>query len=82
MVSADQQAMIEFKGSYFKRDVIRRAVRWYVAYPIGYRQLEEMMNSLARQTRYTFVGIACPPGKFATEPGNEARRRSGRRDIC
>src|SRR3984957_14562837 len=35
--------MIEFKGSHFERDVILRAVRWYVAYPISYRQLEEMM---------------------------------------
>ena len=35
--------MIEFKGSHFERDVILWAVRWYVAYPISYRQLEEMM---------------------------------------
>ena len=35
--------MIEFKGSHFERDVILLAVRWYVAYPISYRQLEEMM---------------------------------------
>jgi transposase-like protein len=43
-VSADQRAMIEFKGSHFERDVILWAVRWYVAYPISYRQLEEMME--------------------------------------
>src|ERR1700709_1226001 len=36
--------MIEFKGSHFKRDVILWAIRWYVAYPIGYRQLEEVME--------------------------------------
>ncbi len=35
--------MIEFKGSHFGRAVILWAVRWYVAYPISYRQLEEMM---------------------------------------
>ena len=34
--------MIEFKGSHFERDVILWAIRWYVAYPISYRQLEEM----------------------------------------
>jgi putative transposase len=33
--------MIEFKGSHFEWDVILWAVRWYVAYPISYRQLEE-----------------------------------------
>jgi transposase-like protein len=39
-----QQAMIEFKGSHFEREVILWGVRWYVAYPISYRQLEEMMD--------------------------------------
>src|SRR3954451_14873700 len=39
-----QPTMIEFKGSHFERDVILWAVRWYVAYPISYRQLEEMMD--------------------------------------
>jgi transposase-like protein len=37
-------AMIDFKGSHFERDVILWGVRWYVAYPMSYRQLEEMME--------------------------------------
>ena len=36
--------MRNFKGSQFERDIILWAVRWYVAYPISYRQLEEMMG--------------------------------------
>jgi hypothetical protein len=36
--------MIEFKGSHFERDVILWGVRWYLAYPISYRPLEEMME--------------------------------------
>ena len=36
--------MIKSKGSHFERDVILRAIRWYVAYPINYRRLEEMME--------------------------------------
>ena len=36
--------MIEFKGSHFERDVILWDVRWYVAYPISNRQLEEIME--------------------------------------
>ena len=36
--------MIEFKGSHFERDVILWGLRWYVAYPISCRQLEEMMG--------------------------------------
>ena len=36
--------MVEFKGSHFERDVILWGIRWYVAFPISYRQLEEMME--------------------------------------
>jgi putative transposase len=44
MGSVGRQAMIEFKGSHFEREVVLWGVRWYVAYPISYRQLEEMME--------------------------------------
>ncbi len=36
--------MIDFKGSHFERDVILWGVPWYLAYPMSYRQLEEMME--------------------------------------
>ena len=36
--------MVDFKGSQFECEIILWAVRWYVAYPISYRQLEEMMG--------------------------------------
>ena len=36
--------MIDFKGSQFEQGIILWGVRWYVAYPISYRQLEEMMK--------------------------------------
>ena len=36
--------MIDFKESQFEREIILWGVRWYVAYPISYRQLEEMMG--------------------------------------
>ena len=31
--------MINFKGHQFEREIILWGVRWYVAYPISYRQL-------------------------------------------
>src|SRR5918992_112033 len=37
-----RSGMINFKGSQFEREIILWGVRWYVAYPISYRQLEEM----------------------------------------
>ena len=36
--------MMDFKGSQFEREIILWGVRWYVAYRISYRQLEEMMG--------------------------------------
>ena len=48
MIVADlatgRSTMVEFKGSHFEREIILWGVRWYVAYPISYRQLEEMMK--------------------------------------
>ena len=36
--------MIDCKGSHFEKAIILWGVRWYVAYSISYRQLEEMMK--------------------------------------
>jgi transposase-like protein len=38
--------MIDFKGSQFEREVILWGARWYVAYPISYRQLVTLENRL------------------------------------
>jgi hypothetical protein len=35
--------MMNFKGSHFEKEIILWGVRWYVAYPISYRQLEEIV---------------------------------------
>ena len=35
---------MDFKGSQFEKAIILWGVRWYVAYPISYRQLEKMMG--------------------------------------
>jgi hypothetical protein len=36
--------MVSFKGTHFEKDMILTCVRWYVAYPLSYRQLEELMQ--------------------------------------
>ena len=36
--------MISFKGRHFPKDLILMAVRWYVAYPLSYRNIEELME--------------------------------------
>lgn len=34
---------IDFKGRHFLKDIILIAVRWYVAYSLSYRDIEELM---------------------------------------
>ena len=36
--------MISFKGAHFETEIMLTCVRWYVAYPLSDRQLEEMMQ--------------------------------------
>jgi len=36
--------MISFKGRHHKQDIILQCVRWYVAYSLSYRDLEELMQ--------------------------------------
>jgi putative transposase len=36
--------MVSFKGAHFVRDIILTGVRWYLAYPLSYRQVEELME--------------------------------------
>jgi len=35
--------MISFKGRHFERNMILQSVRWYLAYSLSYRNIEEMM---------------------------------------
>ena len=36
--------MISFKGRYFKKTIILMAVRWHLAYPLSYHNIEELME--------------------------------------
>jgi transposase-like protein len=36
--------MIDFKGHRFEKNIILLCVRWYLAYSLSYRNLEEMMR--------------------------------------
>ena len=35
---------ISFKGAHFPKDIILMGIRWYVAYPLSYRHVEELME--------------------------------------
>ena len=36
--------MVSFKGAHFPKDIILTCVRWYVAYPLSSRHVEELMQ--------------------------------------
>jgi putative transposase len=36
--------MVSFKGVHFVKDIPLTCVRWYVAYPLSYRHVEELMQ--------------------------------------
>jgi putative transposase len=44
LVHSGGETVISFKGAHFAKDIILTCVRWYVAYPLSYRQLEELMQ--------------------------------------
>src|SRR5918911_2195989 len=42
-VRESNEMAISFKGAHFPQDIILMGVRWYVAYPLSYRHVEELM---------------------------------------
>lgn len=47
--------MIDFKGHRFEQDIILTSVRWYLAYPLSYRNLEEMMTERGVEVDHSSV---------------------------
>ena len=57
--------MVRFKGAHFVKDIILTCVRWYLAYPLSYRQVEELMQergvSVDHATIHRWVLKYSPP---------------------
>jgi len=47
--------MIDFKGHRFKKHIILFYVRWYLAYLLSYRNLEEMMTERGVHVVHTSI---------------------------
>ena len=66
--------MVSFKGAHFAKDIILVGVRWYVAYPLSYRHVEELMeergvevnHSEERNFKRTF--LPAPLGTIPSSP--------------
>ena len=71
--------MIDFKGHRFKKEIILICVRWYVAYPLSYRNLAEMMAERGVQVDHTNVYRWVQ--KFTPQLETEFRRSCSKRPI-
>src|SRR5512143_77878 len=67
--------MIDFKGHRFKKDIILTSVRWYRAYPLSYRNLEEMLEErgveVDHSNLYRWVQKFTPPLEAAFREGKK-----------
>ena len=41
---------VSFKGAHFPQEIILMGVRWYVAYPLSYRHIEELLEERGCQS--------------------------------
>ncbi len=64
---------IEFKGRWLEKEVILQCVRWYVAYRLSYRQLEEMMEERGVEVDHSTINRWVV--KYAPELEKEFRKR-------
>jgi putative transposase len=55
MVSQEGKIIFSFKGAHFAKDIMLTCVRWYVAYPLSYCQLEELMQERGVSVDYATI---------------------------
>lgn len=47
--------MLSFEGMCFKVDFILNCIRWYVAFPLSYRHIEELMEERGMSVDYSSI---------------------------
>src|SRR5262245_47669583 len=46
---------VSFKGAHFPAEIILTSVRWYVAYPLSYREVEELLEERGVSVDYATI---------------------------
>ena len=71
--------MISFKGAHFPQDIILMGIRWYLAYPLSYRHVEELLEERrANRVRTLWlIVIFGEPGLNRPSEGVDVQGRSG-----
>jgi putative transposase len=55
---------MDFKGCHFPKEVILMSIRWYIAYPLSYRHVEELMEERGIELDHATVNrwvVKCSP---------------------
>lgn len=47
--------MFSFEGMHFPTDVVLLCIRWYAAYPLSYRHIEEMLGERGVSVDYSTI---------------------------
>jgi putative transposase len=50
---------VSFKSAHFPQEVILMGVCWYMAYPLSYRQVEELMEERGVRVDHATMRKAC-----------------------
>ena len=70
--------MVSFKGAHFVKEIILACVQWYVAYPLSYRQGEELMQGRGVSADHATINRWVV--KYSPQLGEAFHRR--KRPVC
>ena len=75
MASPEGKIMLSFKGAHFVKDIILTCVRWYLAYPLSYRQVEELMEERGVSVDHATINLWVL--KYSSQLEDAFHRRKG-----
>jgi transposase-like protein len=74
--------MLNFKGMRFPIDVILVCIRWYAAYPLSYRHLEEIMEERGVSVDHSSIQPLGDPFPAAYREDGSETQAPGQRQLA
>ena len=74
--------MIDFRGHRFERDIILTSVRGYLAYPLSYRNLEEMLAERGVDVDHSSVSLGSEVHPATGSGFPEREETPGRHELA
>jgi putative transposase len=73
---------VSFKGAHFPKEVILMGVRWYVAYPLSTRHVEELMEERGVEVDHSTINRWVIKYSPQLEEAFHRRKRGFCRKFC